>query len=55
MWPKSEGYRYYDLEGIDPKAARALMHGEPLSDSLRQTLVSHEERAGPFSHGLRHA
>jgi lipid II:glycine glycyltransferase (peptidoglycan interpeptide bridge formation enzyme) len=39
-WAKSQGYRYYDLEGIDPKAARAIVRGEPLSGSLTQSVTS---------------
>jgi lipid II:glycine glycyltransferase (peptidoglycan interpeptide bridge formation enzyme) len=37
MWAKARGYRYYDFEGIDPKAARAVLRGEPVPDSLTQT------------------
>lgn len=37
-WAKAQGYRYYDFEGIDLRAARAIVHGEPLSDSLTQSV-----------------
>jgi lipid II:glycine glycyltransferase (peptidoglycan interpeptide bridge formation enzyme) len=37
QWAKSQGYRYYDLEGIDQRAARAIVHGEPCPDSLLQS------------------
>ena len=36
-WAKSRGYKHYDLEGIDPAAARALERGEELPDALKQT------------------
>ncbi len=36
QWAKAQGYRYYDFEGIDPKAARAVLQGEPLPDSRLQ-------------------
>lgn len=39
-WAKSQGYRYYDLEGIDVRAARAIVRGEPLPHSLQQTPTS---------------
>lgn len=39
-WAKSEGYQYYDLEGIKPEAAKAILNQEPLPDSLRQTVTS---------------
>lgn len=37
QWAKTQGYHYYDFEGIAPKAARAILEDRPLSDSLRQT------------------
>lgn len=39
-WAKSQGCHYYDLEGIEPQAARALLRGEALPEPLRGT-VSH--------------
>jgi peptidoglycan pentaglycine glycine transferase (the first glycine) len=36
-WAKSHGYQYCDLEGIAPKAARVLVRGEPLPESLMKT------------------
>lgn len=29
-WAKAQGYRYYDLEGLDRKTAAAVLAGEPL-------------------------
>ena len=31
-WAKAQGYRYYDLEGIDPHLARAVVAGAPAPD-----------------------
>jgi lipid II:glycine glycyltransferase (peptidoglycan interpeptide bridge formation enzyme) len=39
-WAKAQGYHYYDFEGIDPRAARAIVHGEPCPDSLTQSVTS---------------
>lgn len=39
-WAKSQGYRYYDLEGIHPEAARAVLQGEPLPDSTTKTVTT---------------
>ena len=36
-WARSNGYRYYDLEGIDVRAARLKLKGEPLPEELRRT------------------
>jgi peptidoglycan pentaglycine glycine transferase (the first glycine) len=32
VWAKEHGYRFYDFEGLDPRAARALVRGDPLPD-----------------------
>ena len=37
IWAKAHGYRYCDFTWIDPRAARAVVSGEPFPDSLRQT------------------
>ena len=34
-WAKSNGYRYYDLEGIDRKAAEAILRGEQLPNESK--------------------
>ncbi len=34
-WAKSEGYHYYDLEGINKTAAEALLAGQPLPQTPR--------------------
>ena len=39
-WAKSKGYRYYDLVGIDPEVARALVCGKSFTDGSRQGLTS---------------
>ena len=30
LWAKEQGYRTYDLDGIDPAVARMVMNGEPI-------------------------
>lgn len=40
VWAKTQGYRYYDFEGISPKAASAVLQGRPLPDSMAQTVTS---------------
>jgi lipid II:glycine glycyltransferase (peptidoglycan interpeptide bridge formation enzyme) len=40
QWAKSNGYRYYDFEGIEPEAARAALRHEPVSDEFSQTVTS---------------
>ncbi len=40
QWAKSNGYRYYDFEGIKTEAARAELRNEPLSDAFKQTVTS---------------
>ncbi len=42
QWAKAAGYRYYDLEGIEPEAARAVHEGRPLPPSLHQTPTSYK-------------
>jgi len=42
QWAKSNGYRYYDFEGIKPEAARAILAQEPLPDSMQQTVTSYK-------------
>lgn len=36
-WAKDQGYRYYDLEGIDISAAQAVRRGTPLPEHLLKT------------------
>jgi lipid II:glycine glycyltransferase (peptidoglycan interpeptide bridge formation enzyme) len=38
-WAKAQGYRYYDFEGIDAQAARAIMEGESLPEGLAHTVT----------------
>ena len=42
QWAKAAGYRYFDMEGIDPAAARAILEGRPLPPALRQTPTSYK-------------
>ena len=35
QWAKKHGYAHYDLDGINPSAARAVLAGEPLPESAR--------------------
>ena len=38
-WAKSQGYRFYNFEGVDRTAAEVLLRGEPLPDSLNQSVT----------------
>lgn len=40
QWAKGEGYRYYDLEGLDLRAAQAVLNGEELPDDLVRSISS---------------
>ncbi len=39
QWAKTQGYRSCDFGGINPKAARAIIQGEPLPDAMKQTFT----------------
>ena len=39
-WAHAHGYRWYDLEGLKLKVARAVVAGQPLPDSAGQTVAS---------------
>jgi len=39
-WAKSQGYRFYDFEGIRPEAARAVLNQETIPEALKQTVTS---------------
>jgi peptidoglycan pentaglycine glycine transferase (the first glycine) len=39
-WARAQGYRYYDLEGIDPQIARGVACGEVEVGSLPQSVTS---------------
>ena len=45
-WAKHQNLRYYDLEGIDPEAARLLVQGQPLPDRFQNTPTSYKLRFG---------
>jgi hypothetical protein len=36
-WAKKQGLRYFDMEGMDPDFARALVHQQALPKSIEQT------------------
>lgn len=36
-WAKAHGYRYFDLEGIDPTVANLILNGDPLPEWVNQT------------------
>ena len=44
LWAKERGYRYYDMEGIDPDVAMAILHGDES--------ISHTEASGPTFYKL---
>jgi lipid II:glycine glycyltransferase (peptidoglycan interpeptide bridge formation enzyme) len=39
-WAKAHGYRYFDLEGIEPQAASAALRDEPIPSDLQQSVTS---------------
>lgn len=41
-WSKAQGYRYYDLEGIDRSAAIAVLAGEALPDEVADTFSDYK-------------
>jgi lipid II:glycine glycyltransferase (peptidoglycan interpeptide bridge formation enzyme) len=41
-WAKTQGYRYYDFEGIDFKVAKIIQEGNALPDSCQQTPTSYK-------------
>jgi len=45
-WAKSQGYRYYDFEGIDPEAAASLARGQGLPKELQQSPTSYKVEFG---------
>ncbi|MEW6579958.1 MAG: peptidoglycan bridge formation glycyltransferase FemA/FemB family protein [Chloroflexota bacterium] len=36
-WAAGAGFRFFDLEGVDPDVARLVLAGQPLPESVRQT------------------
>ena len=38
-WAKSQGFRYYDFEGIDPDAAKKVILGEAIPNSATQSVT----------------
>ncbi len=38
QWAKSQGFRYYDFEGITPLAAKLALAGKPLPDYLQNSI-----------------
>lgn len=45
-WAKSQGYRYYDFEGIDSEAAEALARGHGLPQQHQQSPTSYKIEFG---------
>jgi lipid II:glycine glycyltransferase (peptidoglycan interpeptide bridge formation enzyme) len=41
-WAHAQGFRIYDLEGIDLRAACAVVRGEPLPQSTSQSVTSYK-------------
>ncbi len=39
QWAKEQGYRYYDLEGIERAAAESIMRDEDLPESIKATVT----------------
>lgn len=39
-WSKKHGYSYFDLEGINPNAARSILHNKPIPKALHQSVTS---------------
>jgi lipid II:glycine glycyltransferase (peptidoglycan interpeptide bridge formation enzyme) len=46
QWARSNGYQYYDLEGIEREAAKAILAGQPLPQSLIETPTAYKVRLG---------
>jgi len=42
QWAKSQGYQYYDFEGIKSSAAKAILRKEPLPESQKQSVTSYK-------------
>ncbi|MFA9430345.1 lipid II:glycine glycyltransferase FemX [Egicoccus sp. AB-alg2] len=42
QWAAEQGHRWYDLEGIDVKAARAVLAGRPLPERAHQSVTSYK-------------
>jgi lipid II:glycine glycyltransferase (peptidoglycan interpeptide bridge formation enzyme) len=38
-WAKSQGYRFYDFEGIEPYVAKKMVQGEPIPSSATQSVT----------------
>lgn len=38
-WARAHGYRYYDFEGIDQRAAEAILAGDPLPEDLERSVT----------------
>ena len=50
QWAKDNGYRYYDLEGIERPAAAALVAGKPLPAEYAGTPTAYKLRLGGDVH-----
>jgi lipid II:glycine glycyltransferase (peptidoglycan interpeptide bridge formation enzyme) len=39
QWAKRQGFRYYDFDGIQARTAKRIVKGEPLPDSMLQSVT----------------
>jgi lipid II:glycine glycyltransferase (peptidoglycan interpeptide bridge formation enzyme) len=46
QWAKKRGYRYYDLEGIELSAARAILQGESPAEGETDSVSHFKLRLG---------
>ncbi len=46
QWAKANGYRYYDLEGIERPAANAIVSGQPLPEQYAESPTAFKLRFG---------
>jgi len=46
QWGQAHGYRYYDLEGIEPDAAQAVLRGQGLPEAYVQSPTAYKLRMG---------
>jgi lipid II:glycine glycyltransferase (peptidoglycan interpeptide bridge formation enzyme) len=46
QWAKSQGFRYYDFEGIEPQTATAILRGEAIPESMQHSPTGFKLRFG---------
>ena len=42
QWAKAQGFHYYDLGGIDPMAAKAIINGQPLPEWVHKSVTPYK-------------